>query len=98
MSQQKNVKKLLEKLKTFGQVSGSESNICDVLIKLRPYSKKSSSIKSILENDGVEVLLQYLKGPNRRILDMTISVLANCLTEEAFQQKVSTQTASVCGI
>lgn len=86
MSQSNHVQRWLNRLKS-GE--STDSTVVDALLKIQPVSKKRSGIFEICKNDGIKCLLSLIKRPSRKILDISCSVLANCLTEEVARKEVS---------
>ncbi|XP_077967026.1 uncharacterized protein LOC120342279 isoform X2 [Styela clava] len=86
MAQSKNIKRWIDRINSS---SSSDSVIVDALLKIRPFSKRQSGINDILCEGGIECFLKLIQRPNKKILDVTISILANCLTEDIIRKKVS---------
>lgn len=62
--------------------SNSSSSVQKVLISLARATKKSENVAKFRLEGGIKVLLQFIKTSNRKTVDMSVSVLANCALEK----------------
>ncbi|RVE50863.1 hypothetical protein evm_004430 [Chilo suppressalis] len=66
-----------------GLKSTSSTRVQETLIKIRSkFTSNDDGIKLFRECGGLNYLIPYLRKPNERILDITLSILGNCCLEE----------------
>lgn len=63
-------------------------NATNTLLKLRDFSKNKKNILIIGSSGGLPILLELMQRPNKKIIDICSSILANCLTEGEIRVKV----------
>lgn len=68
----------------------SDKNVTvKILNKIRgDLSKSSGGIKVFRDCDGLRALIPYIKRPSKKILDLALSILANCCTDPDCVQDV----------
>ena len=50
--------------------------------------KSPEGVQLFRQNNGLKYLLRFVRKPNEKILDLTLSILANLCLEEHFRTKV----------
>ena len=78
------IKNLIEKLSRDTYSTTKKS-----LVSLAKLTKKTENVIKLRRNGGLELLLEYIKKPNQKLVDMALSVLANCSLENECRKQVS---------
>ncbi|KAK3919634.1 Armadillo repeat-containing protein 5, partial [Frankliniella fusca] len=79
--------------------SPSSSTVLRGLVELRNKLLKSpTGFQLFRENNGLKYLLRFVRKPNEKILDLTLSILANLCLEEFFRSQVAEDSGLVIHI
>jgi hypothetical protein len=71
--------------------STSSCVIYDGLLELRSdISKTKEGRETLIEHNVLKILVDFLRRPNEKILDVSLSVLGNCCMDSRCRNEVST--------
>lgn len=69
--------------------SNSPCSVQKALISLTRATKKSENVAKFREDGGIKTLLQFIQTSNRKTVDLSVSVLANCALEKESRVEVT---------